>query len=141
MRAATLASLVAVITVTAGPRFVRGADEDFVSLLEIVDQIREDLEALRTLSDEKDAEIERLQAMCISSPTPSPAPQAGYASEPSLQPTRSFSSSSRSTDGDGSGRTEGKWTPRIGDSWNYNLATPVDTDTRVDVFFIDMGER
>lgn len=141
MRAAALASLVAVITtLAAGPRFVRGADGDFVSLLEIVDQIREDIEALRILSDEKDDEIERLQAMCVSSPTPSPAPQAGYAPETSLQPT-SPSSSSRSTDGDGNEKRGGKWTPRIGDSWNYNLATPVDTNTSVDVFFIDMGEQ
>lgn len=34
----------------------------------------------------------------------------------------------------------GKWTPKIGNTWNYNLATPVDTNAGVDVFFIDMGE-
>ena len=33
------------------------------------------------------------------------------------------------------------WTPRVGESWNYNLATPVKTSVDVDVFLIDMGEK
>lgn len=32
------------------------------------------------------------------------------------------------------------WIPRVGDSWNYNLDAPVDTDVNVDIIFIDMGE-
>lgn len=36
---------------------------------------------------------------------------------------------------------DGGWTPAVGDSWNYNLATPVKTSADVDVFLIDMGER
>lgn len=38
------------------------------------------------------------------------------------------------------GASPAKWVPRLGDTWNYNLDTPVDTSARVDVFFIDMGE-
>lgn len=34
----------------------------------------------------------------------------------------------------------GEWTPAVGDSWNYNLALPVDTTVDVDVVMIDMGE-
>ncbi|CAM9517175.1 unnamed protein product, partial [Scytosiphon promiscuus] len=30
------------------------------------------------------------------------------------------------------------WVPKVGDSWQYNLDTPVDTDVDVDVFLIDM---
>lgn len=33
-----------------------------------------------------------------------------------------------------------RWVPRVGDTWNYNLDTPVDTSANVDVFFIDMGK-
>ena len=33
-----------------------------------------------------------------------------------------------------------RWVPRVGDTWNYNLDTPVDTSADVDVFFIDMGK-
>lgn len=32
------------------------------------------------------------------------------------------------------------WVPKVGDTWQYNLNTPVDTDVDADVFFIDMGE-
>ena len=35
---------------------------------------------------------------------------------------------------------DGRWTPAVGDSWNYNLATPVKTGADVDVFLIDMGK-
>ena len=35
---------------------------------------------------------------------------------------------------------DGRWTPAVGDSWNYNLATPVKTSADVDVFLIDMGK-
>lgn len=33
-----------------------------------------------------------------------------------------------------------EWTPAIGDSWNYNLDTPVETGIGVDVIFMDMGK-
>lgn len=32
------------------------------------------------------------------------------------------------------------WTPTVGDSWNYNLETPVQIDVGVDVVFMDMGK-
>lgn len=32
------------------------------------------------------------------------------------------------------------WVPGVGDSWQYNLDTPVNTDVDADVFFIDLGE-
>lgn len=38
----------------------------------------------------------------------------------------------------GCGGDTGGWTPTVGDSWNYNLATPVKTNIDVDVFLIDM---
>lgn len=41
----------------------------------------------------------------------------------------------------GCGGDDGGWTPTVGDSWNYNLATPIKTSVDVDVFLIDMGER
>lgn len=36
--------------------------------------------------------------------------------------------------------TSGDFTFALGQSWNYNLASPYNTDVDVDVFFIDMGE-
>lgn len=36
---------------------------------------------------------------------------------------------------------DGGWTPAVGQSWNYNLATPLKTNVDVDVFLIDMGKR
>ncbi|CAM9794329.1 unnamed protein product, partial [Hapterophycus canaliculatus] len=38
------------------------------------------------------------------------------------------------------GRKDGGagWVPKVGDSWQYNLDTPVDTDIDADVFLIDM---
>lgn len=33
------------------------------------------------------------------------------------------------------------WTPAVGDSWNYNLDTPVKRNVDVDVFLIDMGKH
>lgn len=32
------------------------------------------------------------------------------------------------------------WVPKVGDRWQYNLDTPVDTHIAADVFFLDMGE-
>ncbi|CAM9544998.1 unnamed protein product [Laminaria digitata] len=46
----------------------------------------------------------------------------------------------RGEDGGGGGGS-GKFKFHAGQSWNYNLATPVDTKVKVDVFFIDMGEK
>lgn len=36
---------------------------------------------------------------------------------------------------------EGEWTPRAGESWNYNLAAPVDTAADVDVVVMNVGEK
>lgn len=33
-----------------------------------------------------------------------------------------------------------EWIPTVGESWNYNLMTPVDTTVDADVVMIDMGE-
>lgn len=33
------------------------------------------------------------------------------------------------------------WVPTVGDSWNYNLETPVKIGVDVDVVFMDMGKR
>ncbi len=32
------------------------------------------------------------------------------------------------------------WVPKVGDTWQHNLDTPVDTTVDADVFFIDLGE-
>ena len=32
------------------------------------------------------------------------------------------------------------WVPKVGDRWQYNLDTPVDTHVEADVFFLDMGK-
>lgn len=37
-------------------------------------------------------------------------------------------------------RVVNAWTPAVGDSWNYNLITPVKVNAEVDVVFIDMGK-
>ncbi|CAN0235414.1 unnamed protein product [Scytosiphon promiscuus] len=38
----------------------------------------------------------------------------------------------------GSLATSGEWEPAVGESWNYNLMTPVETSVDVDVVMIDM---
>lgn len=70
-----------------------------------------------------------LPATCIvgdSAPTPTAPSPTSEPSAPETQPPSS------SNGGD-------VWVPKVGDSWQYNLDTPVDTDVDVDVFFIDMG--
>lgn len=40
----------------------------------------------------------------------------------------------------GAGVEDYDWTPKVGDSWNYNLHAPVEIAVNADVVFIDMGE-
>lgn len=62
-------------------------------------------------------------------PTPAPVP------EPTPEPPTPETAQPTSAVG------ENAWVPKVGDAWQYNLNTPVNTDVDADVFFIDMGER
>lgn len=85
----------------------------------------------------------------LESTTPSPtAPPAGEdtgdsapisAVDSSSTPTE-FSTSTPVPEEEDGGEGGGNYVFSVGRSWNYNLATPVETDADVDVFFIDMGE-
>lgn len=55
--------------------------------------------------------------------------------------TTTTTSTSTSDDSAPSPGPSSGWVPRVGDTWNYNLATPVDTDIDADVFVIDMGRN
>ncbi|CAM9572662.1 unnamed protein product, partial [Ectocarpus fasciculatus] len=61
------------------------------------------------------------------SPTPPPTPEPSAPTSPAPTPPAPTPPTSGGT-----------WVPKVGDTWNYNLNTPVDTDVDVDVFFIDM---
>ncbi|CAM9517248.1 unnamed protein product, partial [Scytosiphon promiscuus] len=63
--------------------------------------------------------------------TPSPTPTPLTTPPPTLTPPTPTPLTPTPPSG-------GSWVPRVGDTWNYNLNTPVDTDQDVDVFFIDM---
>lgn len=56
-------------------------------------------------------------------------------STPTTAPTTTSSTTTSSTVG-----PDDVWVPRVGDTWQYNLNAPVDTNVDADVFFIDMGE-
>lgn len=65
-------------------------------------------------------------------PTPTvPAPTTPAPATPATTPTPVYEPST----GDGT-----VWVPKVGDTWQYNLDTPVDTTVDADVFFIDSGE-
>lgn len=55
--------------------------------------------------------------------------------------TSTTKSTPKRNDSAPSPRPSSGWVPRVGDTWNYNLATPVDTDIDADVFVIDMGRK
>lgn len=40
----------------------------------------------------------------------------------------------------GTGGGDYGWTPKTGDSWNYNIHAPVEISVNADVIFIDIGE-
>ena len=70
--------------------------------------------------------------------TPTSSPEQPVPVEPTPAPTPApMPTQDEEEDGD---QSPSKWVPRIGDTWNYNLDTPVDTSAHVDVFFIDMGK-
>lgn len=64
-----------------------------------------------------------------------------YSSPTTLDDTTIASTSTSDDDSAPSPGPSFGWVPRVGDTWNYNLATPVDTDIDADVFVIDMGRN
>lgn len=77
-------------------------------------------------------------------PSPTPTPEPSPTPDPQLSPTSpepepSPEPTPEPVDPTPSSPSSG-WIPKIGDHWNYNLNTPVDTSIDVNVFFIDMGE-
>ena len=103
---------VGLTTVLVGPSFVSGSDFD--DLVDLISQLEIEAESLSAANGVKDAEIASLQGRID-------VYEEG--------------------DGCGGGGGDGGWVPALGDSWNYNLETPVRTDIDVDVFLIDMGEK
>lgn len=75
-------------------------------------------------------------------PSPTPTPEPSPTPDPQLSPTSpepepSPEPTPEPVDPTPSSPSSG-WIPKIGDHWNYNLNTPVDTSIDVNVFFIDM---
>lgn len=156
MKVAGFSSLFGLVAATS-LRLTYGAREDFAKLLTLLDQVRQEVEDLVDLYDDKEADMSKLLEECNTfsssswerrSPGPTPAPGASSATttetesgpEPMTHTTTSSTTTASSTIESSRPKTV-SWTPRIGDTWNYNLATPVDIATDVDVFFIDMGEQ
>lgn len=77
-------------------------------------------------------------------PTPEPTPAVTTAprrtSEPTPVVTPVPEEPEEPEEPEPSTPTSGGFTFAIGNSWNYNLASPYNVDIDVDVFFIDMGE-
>lgn len=134
---------------------------DFDKLLSLVADIQAETAALALLYHDKDLELAVLKETCgetsptpttdspaptptlepAPTPTPEPAPTAEPEPSPEPEPERepTPTRTPEPEDPTPSSPSSG-WTPKIGDHWNYNLNTPVDTGIDVNVFFIDMGE-
>lgn len=74
-------------------------------------------------------------ALTPTAPNPTPAHVAATSS-PISSPEPPSTPETQQPTSSNSGHV---WVPKVGDSWQYNLDTPVDTDVNADVFFIDMG--
>lgn len=127
------------------------AQNEFDEMRTLVDRVEENEGAYAVAYADKEAEVASLVdqlAACqagagssFNSPSPSPTP--GSVSEAPVrdptpdQGTLSTFSNSASTV---SASPLSTWTPRVGDSWNYNLDPPVNTNVDVDVIFVDMGK-
>ncbi len=70
---------------------------------------------------------EELRICLLQTPAPVPEPTP----EPATPETAQLTSAA----------DKNAWVPKVGDTWQYNLNTPVNTDVDADVFFIDMGEK
>lgn len=103
---------VGLTTVVVRPSLVRGSDFD--DLMDLITRLETEAASLSTENDLKDVEIASLQ---------------GKIDE------------FEGDGGCGGGGSDDGWVPALGDSWNYNLETPVKTNIDVDVFLIDMGEK
>lgn len=127
------------------------AQSEYDQMRTLIDRVEENESAYAVAYADKEAEVASLvdqlsacqagEDSSFNSPSPSPTPETG--SEPPIldptpvQGTVSALSTSASLV---SASLLSTWTPSVGDSWNYNLDTPVNTNVDVDVIFIDMGE-
>lgn len=148
---------------TAAPRFAQAASLE--NLMSLIAQLEEEVVALQTEYEGKDDEIAALVAQLTAceqgatgttdggapeeedeltpapqpestrEPTPEPTPEPAPAptAEPTPLPTEKMEEEE-------SPESDGEFAFSVGQSWNYNLASPVDTAVDVDIFFIDMGE-
>lgn len=85
----------------------------------------------------RDVDCDQVIAETSTPSTPTPARTTPLAT-PTATPEPSTTTPSGSGGGVGGDRVA--WVPKVGDTWQYNLNTPVNTDVNADVFFIDMGE-
>ena len=108
--------LVGLTLVVVGPSQVRGSEFD--NLVGLISELETEAEELSAANDAKDVEIASLLAKLEEY-------EEGDGCDGG---------------GGGDGDSDEGWTPSLGDSWNYNLETPVRTSIDVDVFLIDMGE-
>lgn len=84
-----------------------------------------------SFSFEFDLDFDLTPAPTSPAPTATPATSFPVPSEPLTPAPLSPEPPAPTPDGGGD------WVPRVGDSWQYNLDPPVDTDVDADVFFID----
>lgn len=127
------------------------AQSEYDQIRTLVDRVEENESAFVVAYAEKEAEVASLVdqlAACqagedssFSSPSPS-ATLEPESEAPVLDPTpeEGTASAFSNSGSELSASLSSTWTPRVGDSWNYNLDPPVDTNVDVDVIFIDMGE-
>ena len=118
--------LVGLTLVVVGPSQVRGSEFD--NLVGLISELETEAEELSAANDAKDVEIASLLAKLEEYEEGDGCDGGGGDGD------------GGGDGGGGDGDSDEGWTPSLGDSWNYNLETPVRTSIDVDVFLIDMGE-
>lgn len=128
----------------------------FDNLLSLVQQLQDEATALSTEYGAEDDEVAALMSqlsLCESGSDDDEEEEEDPAPAPTPEPTSAATPVPEEEEDDGeedddeeenepapSPPASGDFAFALGQSWNYNLASPVNTDVEVDVFFIDMGE-
>lgn len=163
----------AFVALAARTSLVTAAESsDLDKIMSLVDDLGLEIEALKLLYSNQEAEISALKGSCCqatptpistepaSTPTPTeeapeavptpspdaetPSPVEVVAHEPTPSPVVAVEESPTPSPAleveTNDGSSGALWTPKVGDHWNYNLVTPVDTDVNVDVVALSAGE-
>eukprot|EP00904_Undaria_pinnatifida_P012330 jgi/Undpi1/8227/HiC_scaffold_25.g10697.m1 len=117
--------LVGLTLIVVGPSQVRGSEFD--NLVGLISELETEAQELSAANDAKDVEIASLLAKLEE-----------YEEGDGCDGGGGDGDGGGGDGGGGDGDSDEGWTPSLGDSWNYNLETPVRTSIDVDVFLIDM---